>query len=113
MVGAIMRPSLPDVSGLPEVNYLTSSKPWFSYVPKKGRIDSSRSWFGARLVEMIQARKARQEIGFHSFSHVPFGWPGMTRERASAEYRYCAQDRAKFGTQPSVSFFRESVAYTR
>jgi len=35
VVGGMMRPSLPDVSGLPEVSYPHFSKPWFSYVPKK------------------------------------------------------------------------------
>ena len=36
VVGAMMRPSLPDVSGLPEVDFPHFPKPWFSYVPKKG-----------------------------------------------------------------------------
>src|SRR5258706_2663592 len=112
MVGAIMRPSLPDVSGLPEVNYPHFSKPWFSYVPKEGDESTHPEWFGARLVEMIKLAKPEQEIGFHSFSHVPFGWPGMTRERAIAEYRYCAQTAREFGIPTKCFVFpRNSVAY--
>ncbi len=112
VVGAIMRPSLPDVSGLPEVNYPHFSKPWFSYVPKEGDELTHPEWFGARLVEMIKRAKPEQEIGFHSFSHVPFGWPGMTRERAIAEYRYCAQTAREFGIPTKCFVFpRNSVAY--
>jgi hypothetical protein len=112
LVGAMMRPSLPDVSGLPELNYPHFSRPWFSHVPKEGDESTHPEWFGARLVEMIRSAKPEQEIGFHSFSHVLFGWPGMTRERAIAEYDYCARTAREFGI-PSTCFVfpRNSVAY--
>src|ERR1700676_622206 len=112
VVGAMMRSSLPDVSGLPEVNYPHFSKPWFSYVPKEGGELAHPEWFGARLVEMIGNAEPEQEIGFHSFSHVPFGQRGMTRERAIAEYEYCAQIARESGI-PTTSFVypRNSVAY--
>ncbi len=111
-VGAMMRPSLPDVSGLPDVTFPHFSKPWFSYVPKDGNELTHPEWFGARLVELIRSAKPEQEIGFHSFSHVPFGWSGMTRERAAAEYRLCAQTARELGI-PTTSFVfpRNSVAY--
>jgi hypothetical protein len=112
MVGAMMHGSLPDVSGLPEVRYRHFSKPWFSYVPKEGDETTHPEWFGASLVEMIRSARPEQEIGFHSFSHVPFGWPGMTRERAIAEYHYCAVIARELGI-PKTSFVfpRNSVAY--
>jgi hypothetical protein len=112
VVGAMMRPSLPDVSGLPEVNYPHFAKPWFSYVPKEGDELTHPEWFGARLVEMIKSAKPEQEIGFHSFSHVPFGCRGMTAERAIAEYQYCAQTARELGI-PTTSFVfpRNVVAY--
>jgi hypothetical protein len=112
VVGAIMRPSLPDVSDLPEVSYPHFSKPWFSYISKEANEFTHPEWFGARLVEMIRTAKPEQEIGFHSFSHVPFGWPGMTRERAVAEYRLCAQTARELGIRTtSFVFPRNSVAY--
>jgi hypothetical protein len=112
LVGAMMYPSLPDVSRLPEVNYPHFSEPWFSYVPKVGDELAHPEWFGARLVEMIKSANPEQEIGFHSFSHVPFGWPGMTRERAIAEYRHCAQTARELGI-PTTSFVfpRNLVAF--
>ena len=112
VVGAMMRPSLPDVSGLPEVHYPHFSKPWFSYVPREGDELTHPEWFGASLVKMIRNAKPDQEIGFHSFSHVPFGWPGMTRERAIAEFQYCAQIARELGI-PATGFVfpRNSVAY--
>jgi hypothetical protein len=112
IVGAMMRRSLPDVSGLPEVRYPHFSKPWFSYIPKDGDEKSHPEWFGANLVDMIRNATPEQEIGFHSFSHVPFGERGMTRERAIAEYRYCAQIAEELGIPKSSFVFpRNSVAY--
>lgn len=114
VVGAMMRPSLPDVSGLPEVRYPHFSKRWFSDVPKQSDESTHPEWFGARLVEMIRGAQPEQEIGFHSFSHVPFGWPGMTRERAIAEYRHCVQTARELGILPtSFVFPRNSVAFLR
>jgi len=112
VVGAMMRPSLPDVSVLPEVRYPHFSKPWFSYVPKDGDEATHPEWFGASLVDMIRRAKPEQEIGFHSFSHVPFGCPGMTRERAIAEYSRCVQTARELGL-PSTCFVfpRNMVAY--
>jgi len=112
VVGAMMRSSLPDVSGLPDVNFPHFSKPWFGYVPKHGDESSHPEWFGASLVKMIQNARPVQEIGFHSFSHVPFGSRGMTRERAIAEYRYCAQIAEELGISTRCFVFpRNSVAY--
>lgn len=112
VVGAMMGSSLPDVSGLPEVRYPHFTKPWFGYVPQQGDESSHPEWFGASLVEKIRRAKPEQEIGFHSFSHVPFGWSGMTRERAIAEYRYCAHIAQRMGI-PAMSFVfpRNLVAY--
>jgi hypothetical protein len=114
MVGAMMRSTLPDISGLPEIRYRHFSKPWFSYVPKEGDEATHPEWFGAHLVEMIRRAQPEQEIGFHSFSHVPFGLQGMTKERAIAECRYCAQVARDLGI-PATSFVfpRNLVAYLR
>jgi len=112
IVGAMMRRSLPDVSSLPEVRYPHFAKPWFSYIPKDGDEYTHPEWFGASLVEMIRNATPEQEIGFHSFSHVPFGERGMTRERAIAEYRYCAHLAQELGiTKSAFVFPRNSVAY--
>jgi hypothetical protein len=112
VVGAMMRPSLPDISGLPEVNYSHFRRPWFSYVPKHSCERTHPEWFGASLVEMIKSAKPQQEIGFHSFSHVPFGYPGMTRDRAIAEYRHCAQIALELGIPRTCFVFpRNLVAY--
>jgi hypothetical protein len=112
VVGAMMRSSLPDVSALPEVRYPHFSKPWFSFVPVNGDESTHPEWFAASLVEMIKNAKPKQEIGFHSFSHAPLGWPGMTRERAIAEFRYCAQTARELGLSTSCFVFpRNSVAY--
>ena len=112
IVGAMMRRSLPDVSGLPEIRYPHFPKPWFTYIPKDGDEKSHPEWFGASLVEKIRQAQPEQEIGFHSFSHVPFGERGMTRERAVAEYRYCAQIAQELKIPKSSFVFpRNSVEY--
>jgi hypothetical protein len=112
VVGAMMRRSLPDVSALPEVGYRHFSKPWFSYVPPNGDESSNPEWFGAGLVELIRKAKPEQEIGFHSFSHVPFGLPGMTRERAIAEYNHCVETARELGIPAKCFVYpRNLVAY--
>ena len=112
VVGAMMRSSLPDVSKLPEVHFPHFPKPWFSHVPKAGNECIYPEWFGASLVEMIKRARPEQEIGFHSFSHVPFGMPGMTRERAVAEYQHCAQTARELGIPTTCFVFpRNMVAY--
>jgi len=112
VVGAMMRPELPDVSGVPEVILPHFAKPWFSYVPERANESSHPEWFGASLVEMLRKATPEQEIGFHSFSHVPFGSPGMTRERAIAEYRYCVQTARELGIPTTCFVFpRNLVAY--
>lgn len=114
VVGAMMRRRLPEVSGLPEVQFRHFPKPWFSYIPKNGDESTHPEWFGASVVEMIRKAKPVQEIGFHSFSHVPFGLPGMTRERAMTEYRYCMQIARELNL-PAASFVfpRNSVGFVR
>lgn len=114
VVGAMMRQSLPDVSVLPEVSYPHFRKPWFSYVPKESSELTHPEWFGASLVQMIRSAKPEQEIGFHSFSHVPFGCPGMTRERAIAEYQHCVQIARELRIPTTCFVFpRNLVAYLR
>jgi len=79
----MMRRSLPDVSGMPEVRYPHFPKPWFSYIPKDGDEQTHPEWFGASLVEMIRNATPEQEIAFIRFQHVPFGERGMTRSAPS------------------------------
>lgn len=112
IVGVMMRSSLPDVSAMPEVRYGHFPKPWFVYVPKAGDETAHPEWFGASLVQLIKRAEPRQEIGFHSFSHVLFGWPGMTRDRAVSEFAACAQMAQEHGFPTTCFVFpRNSVAY--
>ncbi|MFZ1973272.1 MAG: hypothetical protein WAU89_10520 [Candidatus Acidiferrales bacterium] len=112
VVGGMMRSSLPDVSKMPEVHFPHFPKPWFEYVPNTGDESAHPEWFGASLVEMIRKAQPQQEIGFHSFSHVIFGLPGMTRERAIAELQSCAQLARELSFPTTCFVFpRNSVAY--
>ena len=114
VVGAMMHDRLPDISKLPEIELPHFAKPWFSYVPKDGNEVTHPEWFGSRLVRMIRQAKPKQEIAFHSFSHIPFGSPGMTRERATAEYLHCVQTASELGISiGSFVFPRNSVAFLR
>lgn len=112
IVGGMMRPSLPDISDLPEVHFPHFARPWFEYVPKTGDESSHPEWFGASLVELIRKADPKQEIGFHSFSHVLFGRPEMTRERAIAEFHRCAEIARELAF-PLTSFVypRNSVGF--
>lgn len=114
VVGAMMRSSLPDVSGLPEIRYSHFQKPWFSYIPTNADEETYPEWFGASLLNLLKRARPTQEIGFHSFSHVTFGWPGMTRERAVAEYRYCVEAARELGlSTASFVYPRNCVGFIR
>src|SRR5258707_506271 len=106
IVGAMMRRSLPDVSGMPEVRYPHFPKPWFSYIPKDGDEQTHPEWFGASLVEMIRNATPEQEIGFHSFSHVPFGERGMTRSAPSRNIVIAPKSRKSSRSRNPRLFFR-------
>ena len=113
VVGAMMLDRLPDVSGLPEVSYPHFDKPWFAYVPRDGDEARYPEWFGASLVELIRHATPRQEIRFHSFSHVIFGDAGTPAGRALAEFCRCTQIAREKGFAPdSFVFPRNSVKYT-
>lgn len=109
VVGAMMRPSLPDISELPEIIYPHFTKSWFSYVPKEATESTHPEWFGATLVEMIRNARPKQEIGFHSFSHAPFIRPGMTRERAIIEFTFCEQLARELGIPTTCFVFPRNL----
>src|SRR5260370_42165362 len=60
VVGAMMRPSLPDLSGLPEVSYPQFPNPWFSYVRQEGYELTHPEGFGASLVAMIRSAEPEE-----------------------------------------------------
>lgn len=75
---------------------------WFQHDP--GGTESNESTFlGRSLVEKILACPTRQEVGFHSFSHVIWGDPGCSREVADSDVKACIQAAAWTGSRP-VSF---------
>lgn len=111
-VGACMLDHLPAVADLAEVRYQHFRKPWFSLVPPGSSEHSAPEWFGASLIRQIQTTTPHQEIAFHSFSHVLFGHPGTSRERAQQELNTCAQIAHELGISPlSFVFPRNSIAH--
>jgi peptidoglycan/xylan/chitin deacetylase (PgdA/CDA1 family) len=61
---------------------------WFVHDPS-GTEDRDPIFYGASLIEKIQACPVHQEIGCHSFSHVIFGDEGCSRETAASELAAC------------------------
>jgi hypothetical protein len=77
-------------------------KDWFHHDPG-GRESDESVFLGRSLVEKVLACPTRQEIGFHSFSHVIWGDPGCSNEVAESEIKACAQAAAWTGSR-AVSF---------
>ncbi len=75
---------------------------WFHNDPG-GRENDQSVFLGKSLIEKILACSTRQEIGFHSFSHVVWGDSGCSREVAESEMHACVQAAAWTGSRP-VSF---------
>lgn len=75
---------------------------WFHHDP--GGQENDRSVFlGRSLVKKVLACPTKQEIGFHSFSHVVWGDPGCSNEVAESEMAACLQAAAWTGSR-AVSF---------
>ena len=66
------------------------TKDWFALDPCTDR-RRDHLWYGADILDMIQAARVPQEIGSHSFSHPRFGDPAMTREAAASDLDACLE----------------------
>lgn len=75
---------------------------WFEH-DRGGREDDQSVFLGKSLVEKILACSTKQEVGFHSFSHVIWGDPGCSREVAESEMKACLEASA-WTESPAVSF---------
>jgi hypothetical protein len=75
---------------------------WFQHDPG-GRENDQSVFLGKSLVRKILACPTKQEIGFHSFSHVVWGDPGCSKEVAAGEMKACLEASAWTGSQ-AVSF---------
>ncbi|MBX7134660.1 MAG: polysaccharide deacetylase family protein [Fimbriimonadaceae bacterium] len=84
---------------------------WFHHDP--GGKESKESVFlGKSLVEKILACPTKQEIGFHSFSHVIWGDPGCSQEVVDSEMKACLQASAWTGARArSFAFPRNRVGH--
>lgn len=78
------------------------SADWFQHDPG-GQEDESSVFLGKSLVEKILACPTKQEVGFHSFSHVIWGDPGCSREAAESEIAACVR-AAAWTERPAASF---------
>jgi peptidoglycan/xylan/chitin deacetylase (PgdA/CDA1 family) len=69
---------------------------WYADDPST---DRSRDplWYGDDVLDALQAARTPQEIGCHSFSHILYGDPALTREAVDADLRACVTLAAKRG----------------
>jgi hypothetical protein len=69
---------------------------WFGADPCT---DRSRDplWYGDDLVDMLLGADVGQEVGSHSFAHIPYGDPGCTAEVVEADLTVCAKLAAQRG----------------
>jgi peptidoglycan/xylan/chitin deacetylase (PgdA/CDA1 family) len=72
---------------------------WFQDDPGGAETDDS-IFLGRSLVERILACPTRQEIGFHSFSHMIWGDPGCSRAVAESEIDGCFEAASWLGFKP-------------
>jgi peptidoglycan/xylan/chitin deacetylase (PgdA/CDA1 family) len=47
-------------------------------------------WYGDDILDVLQSARTPQEIGCHSFSHILYGDPALTREAVDADLQACA-----------------------
>jgi peptidoglycan/xylan/chitin deacetylase (PgdA/CDA1 family) len=69
-------------------------------------------WYGDDILDALQAARIPQEIGCHSFSHILYGDPALTREAVDADLQACVDLAAKRGiTLRSFVFPRNSEGH--
>lgn len=84
---------------------------WYSDDPCTDR-NRDPLWYGDDILDALQATHTPQEIGCHSFSHVLYGDPALTREAVDADLRACISLAAKRGiTLRSFVFPRNSEGH--
>lgn len=84
---------------------------WFRNDPG-GDEKSAPTWFGRSLVSAIQESHVDHEIGSHSFSHMEFGAPYMTKAAAEAEVSKSIKLANRMGIEiDSFVFPRNNIGY--
>ena len=69
-------------------------------------------WYGDDIVDAIQAIRTQQDIGSHSFGHVLYGDPALTREAVDADLDACLVEATKRGiVLRSFAFPRNSEGH--
>lgn len=56
-------------------------------------------WYGDDVLDLLQGSRTAQDIGCHSFAHVLFGDPGLTREAVDADLQACIDLATRRGIQ--------------
>ena len=62
-------------------------------------VRSDPLWYGPDILDLLQSAQVAQEIGSHSFAHVLFGDPDLTREAVEADLRECVAVAARRGIE--------------
>ncbi len=84
---------------------------WYASDPGTNR-DQDPLWYGDDIIDALLAAGTPQEIGCHSFSHVLYGDPDLTREAVDADLDACLAYAAARGiTLRSFVFPRNSEGH--
>jgi peptidoglycan/xylan/chitin deacetylase (PgdA/CDA1 family) len=82
--------------GLPRPNLSWYPQDWFGKDPCSDR-SHDPLWYGDDIVDSLVRSRVEQEIGCHSFAHVPFGDPGCPAELVHADLVECIKLAAERG----------------
>ena len=74
--------------------------------------DRDPLWYGDDVLDMLQGARVEQEIGCHSFAHVLFGDPDLTREAVDSDLDACLARAAERGLTLAASSSRATTRAT-
>ena len=84
---------------------------WYAGDPCTDRVRDPL-WYGDDILDLLQAARIPQEIGCHSFAHVLYGDPALTRQAVDADLGACVKLAAARGvTLRSFVFPRNSEGH--
>lgn len=81
---------------IPRSTYTWYKKDWFNESPCTNDKDDPL-WYGQDIIKKINNCKVYQEIGCHSFAHIPYGDENTKRDTVQADLANCVCEAEKLG----------------
>ena len=96
---------------IPRSDYTWYVKDWFNESPCTNDMEEPL-WYGQDIIQKIMDCGVYQEIGCHSFAHIPFGDKNTKSDTVKADLSNCVYEAEKLGLKHrSFAFPRNDIGF--